>query len=108
LYRNFKDTAIIKMRPPPVLDQRSTARPDDDEEAEYQTAMARRHASEMVRDHLETHAANNPGASSDYVTWVATLHPENADITIDQRFFIPGTHLIAWHSGYSQITRHSY
>jgi hypothetical protein len=24
------------------------------------------------------------------VTWIATLHPENADITIDQRFFIPG------------------
>ncbi|KAG7354976.1 hypothetical protein IV203_004332 [Nitzschia inconspicua] len=76
------------MRQPPILDQRSGT--SDDEEAEYQAALARRHASEMVRDHLETHAANNPGASSDYVTWVATLHPENASIVIDQRFFIPG------------------
>ncbi|KAG7359020.1 hypothetical protein IV203_015609 [Nitzschia inconspicua] len=76
------------MKQPPILDQRSGA--SDDDEAEYQAALARRHASELVRDHLETHAANNPGASSDYVTWVATLHPENASIVIDQRFFIPG------------------
>jgi hypothetical protein len=76
------------MRQPPALDQQPSR--NDDEEAAYQAAMARRHASELVRDHLETHATNNPGASSDYVTWIATLHPENADITIDQRFFIPG------------------
>mmetsp|Transcript_24274 Transcript_24274/g.45187 ORF Transcript_24274/g.45187 Transcript_24274/m.45187 type:complete len:339 (+) Transcript_24274:66-1082(+) len=74
------------MKQPPVLQTMS----NDDEEAEIQAVMARRHASEMVRDHLETHAANNPGTSSDYVTWIATLHPENAEITIDQRFFIPG------------------
>jgi hypothetical protein len=76
------------MKQPPALDQQPSH--TEDEEAEYQAAMARRHGSEIVRDHLETHAANNPGASSDYVTWIATLHPENADITIDQRFFIPG------------------
>lgn len=76
------------MRQPPVLDQQPTR--TDDEEAEYQAVMARRHAGELVRNHLETHAVNNPGASSDYVTWIATLHPENADITIDHRFFIPG------------------
>lgn len=76
------------MRQPPVLDQQPTR--TDDEEAEYQAVMARRHAGELVRNHLETHSVNNPGASSDYVTWIATLHPENADITIDHRFFIPG------------------
>jgi len=50
------------MKQPPVLQTMS----NDDEEAEIQAVMARRHASEMVRDHLETHAANNPGTSSDY------------------------------------------
>jgi hypothetical protein len=76
------------MRQPPVLDQEPTR--IDDDEAEYQAVLARRLACEHVRSHLETHAANNPGASSDYVTWIATLHPENADIIIDHRFFIPG------------------
>jgi hypothetical protein len=76
------------MRHPPVIEQHLTR--TDDEEAEDQAAMARRHACDVVRSHLETHTSNNPGASSDYVTWIATLHPENADITIDHRFFIPG------------------
>lgn len=70
------------MRSPPVL---------SDEEAATQAALSRDQASELVRSHLQNHRANNPGASSDYVTWIATLHPENADITIDQRFFVPGT-----------------
>jgi hypothetical protein len=69
------------MRSPPVL---------SDEEAGVQAALSRHQASELVRNHLECHRANNPGASSDYVTWIATLHPENADIKIDQRFFVPG------------------
>jgi len=63
---------------------------DGDEQAELEAARHREHASTLVRDHLETHVDNNPGASSDYVTWIATLHPENADVTIDQRFFAPG------------------
>ena len=64
--------------------------PTEDEALELEAARNRHRASMIVRDHLESHAANNPGASSDYVTWIATLHPENADIAIDQRFFIPG------------------
>lgn len=64
--------------------------PAEDEEAELQAARHRHNASMLVRDHLETHVATNPGVSSDYVTWIATLHPENADITIDHRFFVPG------------------
>ena len=91
------------MRSPPVLQEDiSSPSPlpsappspnddDDDEEAILQAARHRYEASVLVRNHLESHAVNNPGASSDYVTWIATLHPENADITIDQRFFIPGT-----------------
>ena len=63
---------------------------DEDEEAALEAARHRYQASVLVRDHLESHAVNNPGASSDYVTWIATLHPENAEITVDQRFFIPG------------------
>lgn len=63
---------------------------EDDEQAILEAAQHREHASTIVRNHLENHAANNPDASSDYVTWIATLHPENADITIDQRFFVPG------------------
>jgi len=62
---------------------------EDDEHAMLEAARHREHASTLVRDHLENHVTNNPGASSDYVTWIATLHPENADITIDQRFFAP-------------------
>lgn len=80
------------MKNPPVLqeDQPMPTAPVEDEEAELEATRHRYHASMLVRDHLETHAANNPGASSDYVTWIATLHPENADVTIDQRFFVPG------------------
>lgn len=73
------------MRNPPIL-----AIEESDVAAEAQAAQTRHHASELVRRHLENHASLNPGASSDYVTWLATLHPENAEITIDQRFFVPG------------------
>ncbi len=62
----------------------------EDERAKQQAARHRQDAQNLVRDHLRNHAQHNPGASSDYVTWIATLHPENADITIDRRFFVPG------------------
>jgi hypothetical protein len=76
---------------PPV--QTTPTQDEDDEEAILEAARHRQHAQTIVRDHLENHADNNPGASSDYVTWIATLHPENADITIDQRFFVPGMYM---------------
>ena len=66
---------------------------NEDEEAMRQASRHRQHAQNMVREHLEHHSSHNPGASSDYVTWIATLHPENADITIDQRFFVPGMYI---------------
>jgi len=61
-----------------------------DQIARQQATRHRNEATILVRNHLENHTVHNPGASSDYVTWIATLHPENADIAIDQRFFIPG------------------
>ncbi len=64
---------------------------NEDEQAALEAARHRHQAQNLVREHLENHSTHNPGASSDYVTWIATLHPENADITIDQRFFVPGT-----------------
>lgn len=88
-----KTRAIIKTTETiEEIDTMPTAPTQDevDEEAMLQAARHREEASTLVRDHLGNHAANNPGASSDYVTWVATLHPENADITIDHRFFVPG------------------
>lgn len=71
-------------------DPAAARRDEDDEEAMLEAARHRQRASSMVRNHLESHVDNNPGSSSDYVTWIATLHPENAEITIDPRFFIPG------------------
>lgn len=71
----------------------------EDERARQQAARHRQDAQNLVRDHLRNHAQHNPGASSDYVTWIATLHPENADITIDRRFFVPGN---AWWSIYEE------
>jgi len=88
----------MKKNSSPVLQQEIPTIPtelilhEDDEEAGTLQAPRhhRHHASTIVRDHLEHHAANNSAASSDYVTWIATLHPENADSTVDQRFFVPG------------------
>lgn len=63
---------------------------EEDQRAALEASRHREHAQNLVREHLENHVAHNPGASSDYITWIATLHPENADITIDYRFFLPG------------------
>jgi hypothetical protein len=71
------------MRSPPILR-------DDDEDAEAQATQARAEGETVIRDHLTNHLEHNPGASGDYISWIATLHPENAEIAIDQRFFIPG------------------
>ena len=76
------------MRQPPLLqiDNRDGGDPEAQQQAEY----SRQEARNVVQDHLHHHTETNPGRSSDYVTWIATLHPENADVTIDQRFFVPG------------------
>lgn len=71
------------MKSPPILQQ-------SDEDAEAQAAQSRMAGAAVVQDHLSNHLQNNSGRSSEYVSWIATLHPENADVTIDQRFLIPG------------------
>lgn len=59
-----------------------------DEEAEAEAAEARRRGTELIEGHLSHHMTQNPDSS--YVTWIACLHPENADVTIDERFLVPG------------------
>jgi hypothetical protein len=68
------------MRTPPLF--------QSDEEAEMQAEQARQQGTTLIRSHLSHHFVNNPNSS--YVTWISTLHPENADVVIDQRFLIPG------------------
>ena len=61
-----------------------------DEEAQAQAAVtaSREAGIATIRNHCEHHLMSNP--TSTYVTWIATLHPENAHVTIDSRFLIPG------------------
>lgn len=63
---------------------------DSDEEAQAQAAVtaSREAGIATIRNHCEHHLISNP--TSTYVTWIATLHPENAHVTIDSRFLIPG------------------
>mmetsp|Transcript_11092 Transcript_11092/g.23262 ORF Transcript_11092/g.23262 Transcript_11092/m.23262 type:complete len:301 (-) Transcript_11092:129-1031(-) len=61
--------------------------PDDDAN-EARAAAARIQGTAMIRDHLRHHLSQNPRSS--YVTWIATLHPENATVAIDPRFLKPG------------------
>jgi hypothetical protein len=70
---------------------------DDDNDAAAQAARARRIGTNIVRSHLQTHLDNNPDSS--FMTWIATLHPENASVTIDERFFIPGN---PWQTVYQE------
>jgi hypothetical protein len=61
---------------------------DSNIEAEAEAAEARERGTELIREHLRGHLAQNPRSS--YVTWIATLHPENASVEIDPRFLTPG------------------
>jgi hypothetical protein len=60
---------------------------DTDIEAEAEASEARQRGTELIREHLRSHLTQNP--SSSYVTWIATLHPENATVQIDPRFLKP-------------------
>jgi hypothetical protein len=70
---------------------------EDDEAAEAEAARARRQGIGLIESHLSHHLSQNPESS--FVTWIATLHPENAEVTIDQRFFVPGN---AWWTVYEE------
>ena len=61
---------------------------DSDAAARAAAAAAREAGIADIRNHCEQHLSTNP--SSSYVTWIATLHPENAQVTIDPRFLIEG------------------
>lgn len=59
-----------------------------DKEAEAEAAEAPRRGTEVIEGHLSQHMEQNPDSS--FVTWVACLHPENAEVTIAERFLVPG------------------
>ncbi len=61
---------------------------DEEEAALAAASSAREKGITLIRNHLEAHLKQNPGSS--FVTWIATLHPENATVVIDERFLIPG------------------
>jgi hypothetical protein len=75
---------------PPIFQQSPINDDDSDAQADAQASQARQQGTNLVRSHLSNHLDQNRGRSSEYVTWIATLHPENAEVTIDQRFLIPG------------------
>ena len=59
---------------------------DDDALLEEMRAASNAASQAMINEHLQEYRARNPDAS--YVSWIASLHPEN--ITIDHRMRIPG------------------
>jgi len=72
----------------------------ENQDPEVQEVSEARAAGEtIIRRHLDNHLAHNGGGSSDYISWIATLHPENAQVEIDERFFIPGN---PWWSIYEE------
>uniref|UniRef100_A0A7S1Y4M9 Transmembrane protein n=1 Tax=Grammatophora oceanica TaxID=210454 RepID=A0A7S1Y4M9_9STRA len=60
----------------------------EDMESAARAAAAQEQGTAMIREHLSSHLEQNP--NSTYVTWVACLHPENATVAIDPRFYVPG------------------
>jgi hypothetical protein len=74
---------------------------DDDAAAHAEAAAARARGTDLIRDHLDHHLDQNPHSS--YVTWIATLHPENAVVAIDPRFHIPGN---PWLTVYEDAVHH--
>lgn len=65
-----------------------TTHPDTLDEEAYAAAVASQEQGIAdIQHHCVQHLSHNP--SSTYVCWIATLHPENAQVTIDPRFLIP-------------------
>ena len=62
--------------------------PHSDEEAQVVVDQARAEGISVISQHCHNHLSNNPESS--YVTWIACLHPENAQVSIDPRFLIEG------------------
>lgn len=82
----------------------AVAIPDSDEEAQAVAVAAREEATDSIREHCESHLSLNPDSS--YVSWIATLHPENAHVTIDSRFMIPGNPwLTVWEEAKDELQK---
>jgi len=62
--------------------------PHTDEEEQVVADQARAEGISVISQHCHNHLSNNPESS--YVTWIACLHPENAQVSIDPRFLIEG------------------
>jgi len=75
-------------------------RPDTllDDEAYAISLSAQERGIADIRQHCVQHLSHNP--SSSFVTWIATLHPENAQLTIDPRFLIPDN---PWSTVYEEV-----
>jgi len=73
---------------PPLAEEGNIVYDDDEEEARATANAARDEGIAAIRHHCENHLSCNP--QSTYVTWIATLHPENAEVVIDPRFLIDG------------------
>jgi len=86
------------MKSPPILNR-------ENQDPEVSVAEARAACETIIRRHLDNHLAHNIGASSDYISWIATLHPENAQVDIDKRFFVPGN---PWWSIYEETVNMPY
>jgi hypothetical protein len=75
---------------------------DDADRAHHaEAAAARAQGTDLIRHHLNHHLEQNP--HSTYVTWIATLHPENAVVAIDPRFLIPNN---PWLTVYEDAVQH--
>ena len=90
----------------PVAVAVAEAIPDTDEEAQAVALAAQEEATASIREHCESHLSLNPASS--YVSWIATLHPENAHVSIDSRFLIPGNPwLTVWEEAKDQFQKKS-
>lgn len=76
-----------------TISLRTTDTSTSDDEALALAAAAREQGIADIRQHCQQHMSQNP--TSSYVTWVATLHPENAQVSIDPRFLIAGNPWLA-------------
>jgi hypothetical protein len=56
---------------------------------------------EVIRTHLVDHLLRNPDAS--YQSWVAVLHPENAQVTLDGRLWTDGN---PWLTVWDEVSVH--
>eukprot|EP00568_Trieres_chinensis_P001082 CAMPEP_0183307990 /NCGR_PEP_ID=MMETSP0160_2-20130417/19681_1 /TAXON_ID=2839 ORGANISM="Odontella Sinensis, Strain Grunow 1884" /NCGR_SAMPLE_ID=MMETSP0160_2 /ASSEMBLY_ACC=CAM_ASM_000250 /LENGTH=293 /DNA_ID=CAMNT_0025471725 /DNA_START=39 /DNA_END=917 /DNA_ORIENTATION=+ len=83
---------------PPILPTDEASVTSSDAANEALAAEARAQGEALIRDHLRSHLSQNPCSS--FVTWIATLHPENATVSIDPRFFKPGN---PWLTVYTEV-----